>query len=53
MKEKTPEPEVDESLLTPEQKAELAKPKVSKNWWILWGVLAALIIACVLVVIFL
>ena len=45
------EPEIDESLLTPGQKAELEKPKVGKGWWIFWGVLLALIAFCIVMIV--
>ena len=43
------EPEVDESLLTKEQKEELAKPFFKWKYLIIWGVLIAAIIACIVV----
>ena len=43
------EPEVDESLLTPEQKKELEKPFFKWKYLVVWGVLVALIVACIIV----
>ena len=44
------EPEIDESLLTPEQKRELEKPFFRKKYLLIWGILVAAIIACIVVV---
>ncbi len=43
------EPEIDESLLTPEQKEEMAKPFFKWQYLVVWGVLIAAIIACIVV----
>lgn len=50
MKEKEKEPEIDESLLTPEQYAELHKKRNYKPWIIFFSVLALLIIICIVVI---
>ena len=44
------EPEVDESLLTPEQKRELEKPFFKMKYLLIWGVLLAAIIACIVII---
>ena len=44
------EPEVDESLLTPEQKQELEKPFFKWKYLVVWGILLALIVACIVVI---
>jgi hypothetical protein len=44
------EPEIDESLLTPEQKEELAKPFFKWKYLVVWGVLIAAIVACIVVI---
>ena len=46
----TPEPEIDESLLTPAQKREMEKPLFPKKAFIFLGVLLALIVICVIVI---
>ena len=43
------EPEVDESLLTDSQKEELAKPFFKWKYLVIWGVLIAAIVACIIV----
>ncbi len=47
--EETEEPEIDESLLTPAQKKELEKPFFNWKYLIVWGVLIAAIITCIIV----
>ncbi|MCR5348683.1 MAG: hypothetical protein K6E59_03660 [Bacilli bacterium] len=42
------EPQVDESLLTPEQKKELEKKPISWKWLVFWGVLIALMGVCLI-----
>lgn len=43
------EPEVDESLLTDAQKEELSKPFFKWKYLVIWGILIAAIVACVIV----
>lgn len=51
MKKREEEPEIDESLLTEEQKAELHSKKISLPWIIFFSVMAVLIAACVIVIV--
>jgi len=44
------EPEIDESLLTPAQKKELAKPLFPKGAFIFFAVILVLVIICVIVI---
>lgn len=46
----TPEPEIDESLLTPAQKREMEKPLFPKKAFIFFGILLVLIVICVIVI---
>ena len=49
-KDQDPIPEIDESLLTPEQKEELhSKPKIA-GYVIFFSVMAVLIAACIIVI---
>ena len=43
--------EIDESLLTPAQKAELERSPISWKWIVFWGVLLLLIAICILVIV--
>lgn len=43
------EPEVDESLLTDAQKEELSKPFFKWKYLVIWGILIAAIVACIIV----
>ena len=43
------EPEIDESLLTDAQKEELSKPFFKWKYLVVWGILIAAIIACIVV----
>ncbi len=52
-KKKHDEPEVDESLLTEGQKRELEKRLFNWKWAVFWGVLATLIVVCVIVIVLL
>ena len=47
------EPEIDESLLTEGQKAELQKHLFNWKWALFWGILITLIGICVLVIVLL
>lgn len=49
-KEREPEPEIDESLLTPGQKAEMQKHLFTWKWALWWGILIALIVVCIIVI---
>ncbi len=49
-KPEEPEPEIDESLLTPEQKEELGKPFFQWKYLIIWGALLVAIVACIIVI---
>lgn len=49
-KDKTPEPEVDVSLLTEEQKEEYLRKPNWRPWAIFFGVTIALMIVCVVVI---
>ena len=51
MKEKEPLPEIDESLLTKEQKEELAKKQFSWKYLIFPGVILVLMVACIIVIV--
>ena len=44
------EPEIDESLLTPAQKKELAKPLFPKTAFVFFTVLLVLVIICIIVI---
>ena len=44
------EPEVDESLLTPEQKEEMGKPFFQWKYLVIWGILLLAIVACIIVI---
>lgn len=48
--DKRDEPQIDESLLTPEQKAELNKKPSAKGFLIFSGVVVALIVICFIVI---
>ena len=51
MKEDKDFPEIDESLLTPEQKAEMEKEKAFPwKWAIFTGVILLLMVVCVIVI---
>lgn len=50
MKDKTPEPEIDESLLTPAQKREMEKPLFNVKWAVFWGVVLLLMLTCLIVI---
>lgn len=50
MKEKDPEPQIDESLLTPEQYEEMHRKRNYKPWIVFFASLAALMIVCVVVI---
>ncbi len=50
-KEKEDIPEIDETLLTPEQKAEMDTKHLTRGWIIFFGVMFALILACIIVII--
>lgn len=43
-------PEIDESLLTEEQKAEMHSRKISPGWIIFFSVMVVLIVACIVVI---
>lgn len=45
-----PEPEIDYSLLTEEQKAELNRKPNYKAWFIFFGVLIGLMVICAIVI---
>ena len=47
---KNDEPEIDESLLTEAQKAEMKKSPFNWKWGLFWGVVIALIIVCIIVI---
>ena len=49
-KDRQNEPEVDESLLTPAQKAELKRHTFNWKWGVFWGVVGTLIIVCIIVI---
>lgn len=50
-KEHDPIPEIDESLLTEEQKAEMAKDRAFPLKWVIFtGIVLTLIIVCVIVI---
>lgn len=49
-KDNLPEPEIDESLLTPGQKRELEKPLFPKTAFIFFLVILLLIIICVIII---
>ncbi len=51
MKKKDPEPQIDESLLTPEQYEEIHRKRNYKPWIIFFSVLAGLIITCIVVIV--
>ena len=51
-KNQQPVPEIDESLLTPAQKAEMEAKRLSKGWIIFFAVMLTLILGCVLAIIF-
>lgn len=48
-KEKTPEPQIDESLLTPEQK-EALKPQKKTGWIVFFSVIFGLMLICLIVI---
>ena len=50
MKDKSPEPEIDESLLTPEQYEELHRKRNYKPWIIFFAILFALMAICLTVI---
>ena len=43
-------PEIDESLLTPEQKRLMHEKTFNKKWAIFWGVILTLMLICVIVI---
>ena len=47
------DPEIDESLLTPAQKAEMNRSQFNWKWAVFWGVTLLLIGVCVLVIVLL
>lgn len=49
MKEKHDSPEIDESLLTAEQKEEMSRKGNWLPWVIFFGIIAALMIVCLVV----
>ena len=50
-KDQEPIPEIDESLLTPAQKKEMHSKQFGIGWYIFFGVMLTLIIACIIVII--
>lgn len=44
------EPEIDESLLTPGQKAELKKTTFNWKWGLFWGIILVLMMVAVIVI---
>ncbi|MCI5940914.1 hypothetical protein MRZ76_06085 [bacterium] len=49
-KEKPADPEIDYSLLTEEQKAELSRKPNYKAWGIFFGVVLGLMVVCIVVI---
>ena len=45
------DPEIDESLLTPAQKAEMNRSQFNWKWGLFWGIMLLLIAVCVLVIV--
>lgn len=44
------EPEIDESLLTPAQKREMKKKTFTWKWALFWGIIATLMLVCLIVI---
>ena len=50
MKNKEPEPEIDESLLTPAQKRLMHQKQFNWKWGVFWGVVLLLMLICLIVI---